>query len=230
MKPTPTSSFTLPHVRALLFATIAWHASVSTSCLAETLENVIESKAMQEFKQSGNVNMNRDKRAAQMNQWLRGVDPNSNFAAIWTSSNAPQLLLNWAGAKLPYMHYKRPRSSRSRDLVLAEVELSTSQRDVSHLSIMIPHPSIAPLVEGNVLEEFRRLRPPILEVISEKQIALSKSQGTLYERKDGGGSLVIPISQNGLINITISDFKKSQMLIDIAKGLDIDRLNRKLDS
>jgi len=230
MKPTPTSPLTIPYLRALLLAAITWGTSASTHCHAETLENVIESKAMQEFKQSGNVNMNRDKRAVQMNQWLRGVDPNSNFAAIWTSSNAPQLLLNWAGAKLPYMHYKRARSSRSRDLVLAEVELSTSQREVSHLSIMIPHPSIAPLVEGNVLEEFRRLRPPILEVISEKPIPLSTSQGTLYERKDGGGSLVIPISQNGLINITISDFKKSQMLIDIAKGLDIDRLNRKLDS
>jgi hypothetical protein len=95
---------------------------------------------------------------------------------------------------------------------------------------MVPNPSISPLVEANVFEEFRRLRPPMLAAVSEKPIPLATGQGTLYEHKKGGGSLVIPISKNGLINITIKDFKKSQMLIDIAKGLDIDRLNRKLDS
>lgn len=227
MKPTQNSSWRLT---ILLCVALTWSASLPTNSDAETLENVIESKAMQEFKQSGTVNMRRDKHAAQQNLWLRGVDPHSNFASIWTSSNAPQLLLNWAGAKLPYMHYKRPRSTRSRDFVSAEVELSTSQRDISYLLIMVPHPSISPLVEANVLEEFRRLRPPILQVTSEKTVPLTIGNGTLYEHKNGGGSLVIPISQNGLINITIADFKRSQMLIDIAKGLDIDRLNRKLDS
>lgn len=217
-------------LKVLLCVALTWSGTVTTTSDAETLENVIESKAMQEFKQSGYVNMRRDKHAAQENPWLRGVDPHSNFASIWTSSNAPQLLLNWAGAKLPFMHYKRARSTRSRDFVSAEVELSTSQRDISHLLIMVPHPSISPLVEANVLEEFRRLRPPILQVVSEKTVPLATGTGTLYEHKNGGGSLVIPISQNGLMNIRIADFKRSQTLIDIAKGLDIDRLNRKLDS
>ncbi|MEY4667483.1 MAG: hypothetical protein RL518_182 [Pseudomonadota bacterium] len=199
-------------------------------CFAETLENIIESKAMQDFKISGTVNQNRNKASANVNQWLRGIETGTNFASLWTSSNAPHLLLNWSGAKLPYMHYKRPRSARSRDLISAEVELSTSQRDIARLSIMVPHPSIAPLVEANVFEEFRRLRPPMLETVSEKPIPLTVGQGTLYEHKKGGGSLLIPIAQNGVINITIADFKRSQLLIDIAKGLDIERLNRKLDS
>jgi hypothetical protein len=128
------------------------------------------------------------------------------------------------------MRYKRARSSRSHDVVLAEVELSTSPQDTARLYIMIPHPSISPLVEANVFEEFRRLRPPMLETVSEKPIPLTVGQGTLYELKKGGGSLLIPISQHGIINITTRDFKQSQILIDIAKGLDIERLNRKLDS
>jgi hypothetical protein len=230
MKPTRNNPRALVSLTALAALSVSLGLITATHSEAETLENIIESKAMQDFKQSGTVNLRRDKKAAALNQWLRGIDPNSNFSTIWTSSNAPQALLNWAGAKLPYMHYKRPRSARSRDFVSAEVDLSTSQREVSHLVIMVPHPSISPLVEANVLEEFRRLRPPMLEVVSEKPIPLTGAQGTLYEHKEGGGSLVIPISQNGLINITITDFKKSQMLIDIAKGLDIERLNRKLDS
>jgi hypothetical protein len=215
---------------ALLCAAMSRPSLRLNECHAETLENIVDSKAMQDFKISG-TKLQRNKTGAAPNTaWLRGLEPGSNFAAIWSSSNGPQLLLNWAGAKLPYMHYRRAHSFRTRDVVSGEVELSASQRETARLAIMVPHPSISPLVEANVLEEFRRLRPPMLEVASEKPIPLAVGHGTLYEHKKGGGSLVIPISQHGLINITISDFKKSQFLIDIAKGLDIDRLNRKLDS
>lgn len=216
--------------QAPLFLFIAaWMLHTATVCYGETLDNLIDSKAMQDFKVSKTIK-EKGKKSPPVNQWLRGIDPTSNFASLWTSSNAPHLLLNWAGAKLPYMHYKRPRSMRSQDFVTAEVELMNGDRDTARLAIMIPHPSIAPLVEANVLEEFRRLRPPMLQVVGEKPIPLSIGEGTLYELQKGGAALVISIAQNGLINITIGNYKRSQILIDIAKGLDIERLNKKLDS
>lgn len=197
---------------------------------AETLENLMGSKAMQDFRISKSNQQGEKKKGPPKNQWLRGIDPSTNFASVWASSNAPQLLLNWAGAKLPYFTYRRPRSDRSNDLVVAEVELSNFDRIVCKLAIMVPHPSIAPLVEANVLEEFRKLRPPMLEVVGEKPIPLPTGKGMLYEHKKGEASLLIPISQQGLIRITTLDYKNAQLLIDIAQGLDIDRLNRKLDS
>ena len=216
--------------QAPLFLFIAtWILHTSTVCYGETLENLIDSKAMQDFKIS-KTSKEKGKKAPPVNQWLRGIDPTSNFASLWTSDNAPHLLLNWAGAKLPYMHYKRPRGTRSQVFVTAEVELINGDRDTARLAIMIPHPSIAPLVEANVLEEFRRLRPPMLQVVGEKPIPLSIGEGTLYELQKGGASLVISIAQNGLINITIGNYKRSQILIDIAKELDIERLTKKLDS
>jgi hypothetical protein len=216
--------------QAPLFLFIAtWILHTSTVCYGETLENLIDSKAMQDFK-INKTSKEKGKKAPPVNQWLRGIDPTSNFASLWTSDNAPHLLLNWAGAKLPYMHYKRPRGTRSQVFVTAEVELINGDRDTARLAIMIPHPSIAPLVEANVLEEFRRLRPPMLQVVGEKPIPLSIGEGTLYELQKGGASLVISIAQNGLINITIGNYKRSQILIDIAKELDIERLTKKLDS
>jgi hypothetical protein len=206
-----------------------WMLSPSTLCYGETLDNLVDSKAMQDFKISKTIK-EKGKKSRPVDQWLRGLDPTSNFASIWTSSDAPKLLLTWAGAKLPYMHYKRPHSSRSQDMVTAEVQLINGDRDTARLAIMIPHRSIAPLVEANVLEEFRRLRPPMLQVVGEKPIPLSIGEGTLYELQKGGASLVIPVAQNGVINITIGSYKRSQILIDIAKGLDIERLNKKLDS
>lgn len=214
---------------SLILFIAGWILHSSTPCYSETLDNLIDSKAMQDFKVSKTIK-EKGKKSPPVNQWLRGIDPTSNFASIWISSNAPHQLLNWAGAKLPYMHYKRPRSSRSQDFVTAEVELINGDRDTARLAIMIPHPSIAPLVEANVLEEFRRLRPPMLQVVGEKPIPLSIGEGTLYELQKGGASLLIPIAQNGVINITIGNYKRSQILIDIAKGLDIERLNKKLDS
>jgi hypothetical protein len=215
---------------APLFLVIAgWLVLSASLCHGETLDNLVDSKAMQDFKISKTVKQ-KGKKSPPINQWLRGIDPTSNFASLWTSSNAPHLLLNWAGAKLPYMHYKRPRSSRSQDFVTAEVELINGDRDTARLIIMIPHPSIAPLVEANVLEEFRRLRPPMLKIVGEKPIPLAVGEGTLYELEKGGASLVIPIAQHGVINISIFNYKRSQILIDIAKALDIERLNKKLDS
>ncbi len=227
MKQISTSNLGRTTLVAGFCLTLTWLASTVSD--AETLEGVIDSKAMQEFTLSG-TKINRKGKDPNRDSWLRGIDPGSTFASIWSSSDSPQLLLNWAGAKLPYVHFKRPHGSRSRDFVSAEVELSTSQRETARLSIIVPHPSIAPLVEGNVLEEFRRLRPPLLSVLSEKPIPLEGVEGKLYEHSKGGGSLVIPIARNGLINLTIRDFKQSQFLIDIAKGLDLERLNRKLDS
>ena len=197
---------------------------------AETLENLMDSKTMQDFRISKSTQQEGKKKGPPQNPWLKGIDPTSNFAAVWMSSNSPQLLLNWAGAKLPYFTFRRPRSDRSSNLVVAEVELSNFDRVICKLAIMVPHPSIAPLVEANVLEEFRKLRPPLLEVIGEKSVPLSHGQGMLYELKKNGGSLVIPIAQHGAIQISTIDYKHAQILIDIAKGLDIDRLNRKLDS
>jgi len=214
----------------LLGVVLSVSLSVPSPGHAETLENLMGSKAMQDFRISKSNQQGEKKKGPPPNQWLRGIDPSTNFASVWISSNAPQLLLNWAGAKLPYFTYRRPRSDRSSNLVTAEVELSNFDRINCKLAIMVPHPSIVPLVEANVLEEFRKLRPPMLEVVGEKPVTLANGKGTLYEHKKGEASLLIPISQHGLIRITTLDYKNAQILIDIAKGLDIDRLNRKLDS
>ena len=213
----------------LLLFIAAWILHTATVCHGETLDNLIDSKAMKDFKITKPVKKKGDK-SPPVDPWLRGIDPTSNFASLWTSIDAPKVLLNWAGAKLPYIRYKRPRGLRSQELATARVELINGDRDTAHLTIIIPHPSIAPLAEANVLEELRRLRPPILKVVGEKPISLSIGEGTLYELQKGGAALVISIAQNGLINITIEDYKRSQILIDIAKGLDIERLNKKLDS
>lgn len=214
----------------LLIALTALLPILSPDVRAETLENLMDSKAMQDFKVSKSTQQEGKKKGPPQNPWLKGMDSTSNFAAVWMSGNAPQLLLNWAGAKLPYFTFRRPRSDRSSDLVVAEVELSNFDRVTCKLTIMVPHPSIAPLVEANVLEEFRKLRPPMLDVVGEKAIALAHGQGVLYEHRKAGGSLLIPIAQNGVIRISTLDYKHSPVLIEIAKGLDIDRLNRKLDS
>lgn len=197
----------------------------------ETLDNLMGSKSMQDFKVSKTIQSRQSKKRGSVEaQWLRGVDPNTNFGSLWISGNAGQTLLNWAGAKLPFVQYRRDHGSRTKDFVAGEVELTNFDRVNARLTILIPHPSIAPLVEANVLAEFRKLTPPALDVVGEKPIPLTVGQAMLYEHKRGSASLVITISQNGRINLSTLHYKDAQALIDIAKGLDIERLNRKLDS
>jgi hypothetical protein len=198
---------------------------------AETLDNLINSKTMQDFRISKTVQQRKSKKKLHPeSQWLRGVDPNTNFGSLWATDHGGKALLNWVGAKLPYMQYQSAHGSRTKNFVTGEVELTNFDRVRIILKIIVPHPSITPLVEANILEEFRKIKPPTLEVVGEKDIPLTHGQGTLYEHKRGPASLVIPIAQHSVITLFTIRYKDAQALIDIAKELDIDRVNHKLDS
>lgn len=185
---------------------------------------------MRDFKSSETRSSKNAPAGSRQNPYLKGIDPTSNFATLWRAQNSAIELLNWAGTRLPHYRTHRPRSVRKDELVLAEIELLNNKKAVALVTIVVPHPSMAPLVEANVLPELRIYRPPVLKVVSEKTIAVTEAKGTLYETEKGACVIVVPLEQQSLMNISMVDCKNTDMLIDIAKSLDIPRLNRKLSS
>ena len=197
---------------------------------ASPLENLVQSKTMQHFKTSeGNVTKNAPP-GQRRDTYLKGIDPTSNFAILWRQPNGGLELLNWAGAKLPNYRAHKARSVRKDEIVLGEIDLLDSKKATAKVTIVVPHPSMSPLVEANVLPEMRGYKPPVLKVVSEKTIALTEATGTLYETEQGACVIVVPLEQKSLVNIGMADCKNTDMLVDIAKSLDIPRLNRKLNS
>ena len=216
-------------VQCALVLTWCW-AAATYSASATPLENLIESRAMRDFKNGEAQNLKNAPPGHRQNPYLKGIDPTSNFATLWRTQNSAIELLNWAGTKLPHYRTHRPRSVRKDELVLAEIELLNNKKAMALVTIVVPHPSMAPLVEANVLPELRVYKPPVLKVVSEKTIAVTEAKGTLYETEKGSCVIVVPLEQLSLMNISMVDCKNTDMLIDIAKSLDIPRLNRKLSS
>lgn len=214
---------------AAVLATSGIIASATPVATASPLESLKESRAMQDFKAREVTGSKRSNNVSR-DTYLRGIDPTSNFATVWRTQSGGLELLNWAGSKLPHYRSHKPRSDRKDEVVVAEMDLLDNKKATATITIVVPHPSMAPLVEANVLPETRIYRPPVLKVVSEKTIAVSEGTGTLYETEKGGCVIVIPLAQQSLLNVSMVDCKNTEMLIDIAKSLDISRLNRKLNS
>jgi hypothetical protein len=200
---------------------------------AENLDDIFHSPVLRDDKlrptpsEDGRVENERHQR--ERSAFLRGIEPGSNFALIWSGKNHSTELLNWIGAKLPYYKYLHPDGDLKRDRVSAAVALSSGKKRYDIL-IVIPHPSIRPLVDARMLSEYRQFHPPQLQVISEKTVTLPTGSATLYIHKKGSASLFIPIEQSGLVQISTANSDDYETLIEIGKALDIERLNRKISS
>jgi hypothetical protein len=212
----------------LLSAWIFGGTVLPNTVFGEDLKNLMDSRAMREFE--GNVNGTAKGMGVKGNDWTRGMDPNANFTVVWETHDSSRVLLNWLGTKLSYYHSKRDTSGRNRDHVWASTELTNDKRVVVVVTVLVPHPSIRPLVETKVFNLFRKYRPPTLEAISEKTYELKGAKGTLYEAKSGRCSMVIDAAEYSLVNIETEKCKDAAVLVDIAQSLDFERLNRKLSS
>lgn len=196
---------------------------------AETLEGLNQSSVMEDFDRTQR-NLQRKVANKTRNDWVRGMDPNTDYASLWRTAHSPLQLLDWAGAKLPYYKPGRINSIRKPDHISALMPLSNNKRVEVEVLIIVPHPNTWPLVDTNVLPLLRQYAPPVLEIESEKDIKLKGATGKYYEAKNGSCSVVVKLSQRSLLKVSTKECKDSSTLLDVAQQLDIDRLNRKLDS
>jgi hypothetical protein len=183
---------------------------------------------MQEF--DGNIKGTARGMGIKGNDWTRGMDPNANFTAVWETHDSGRVLLNWLGTRLSYYHTKRISSGRNRDHVWARSELTNDKRVVVEITVLVPHPTVRPLVETNVFNIFRKFRPPALEVASEKNYEFKGAKGTLYEATSGRCSIVVDVAEYSLVNIETEKCKDAAVIVDVAQSLDFERLNKKLSS
>lgn len=226
----PSSYLRLLSTYVILTALVAcaYWLTYTQAALAEDLQNVLDSRAMREFE--GNINGTARGMGIKGNDWTRGMDPNANFTALWEAHDGARVLLNWIGTRLSYYKTIGMSSGRNRDHVWARSELTNDKRVVVKITVLVPHPSVRPLVETNVFNIFRKFRPPALEVASEKNYEFKGAKGTLYEATSGRCSIVVDVAEYSLVNIETEKCKDAAVIVDVAQSLDFERLNKKLSS
>jgi len=197
---------------------------------AETLRDVLHSDAMRQLgDQTGRMYRSQNRGTAQGQQnFLVGIDPNSEFGRVWQTSRGPELLLNWLGANLPQFAIKSQDASRNREYVYAGSTLMTRARERVLLEVLIPHPTFHTMVHFKTLRAFNVYEPPTLDTIAQEQLNFKQVTGMYYRTRRGQCSILIKVERLGIVNLSVQKCEHSHIMTEIINSLDFDRLNKKL--
>jgi hypothetical protein len=157
-------------------------------------------------------------------------DKYTNFYKVFETANGPKNLLNWIG--ITTLDYSITKETAIRAQQLAQADRVYVDKHLTRIEmlILVPHPKYRMTVESGLQPDFSKLTPPELRVKSSTKIDSNGFEGTLYEQKKGGCSLIFNLPQDSLIQLSVTDCANKALLGDLADHLDLERLKNKLES
>ncbi len=191
---------------------------------SDTLSDVMNSRAYHGDTKSARHSQ---KKGALNTRWL---PPGENFTKLFRDSEGMFLLLDWVGARGVAMLGEPPKAYRTPEYVAAEKKFVSDKVHRIDMRILVPHPKYATTAEIDLIPEFAQLRPPGLKIVYSEEQMIKDTLAVIYEKEDGGCSLVLPIVRQGLISFSVDHCTQKQSMIDLANQLDYSRLNSKLES
>lgn len=160
----------------------------------------------------------------------KSLESVSNYEALWIASNNAKLLLQWIEIRIPKYKVDVNYSGHAEDHARAEAFFKNQQRTQVGLTIQIPKPLYRSMAQHRTLDAFNRYRPPALSTVGEQKVEIHGVQADYFRHSNGACSLLIPIEQMGIINLYVSHCSESEAMFDVAKQLNVERLNQKLNS
>jgi hypothetical protein len=208
--------------------------SLALLCNSALLSRTAHGQALEELKLS-EVYQKLDRglpgvRGAARTRPDKRLEALSNYETLWVASLNAKLLLQWIEIRLPNYQAEVNYSGHSEDHARAEVSFKNRQRTQISVTIQIPKPLYRSMAQHRTLDTFNRYRPPALNVVGEQKVAMHGVQADYFRHAGGACSLLIPIEQMGIVNLYISHCSQSEDMFDVAKLLNVERLNQKLTS
>ena len=202
-------------------------------CVGETLKDVRSSRAMETVLKQTEVS--KSKRAANQgfdgqSPYTAGMDPKANFTQLWVNSRGPDLLFSWIGANLPRYKLLVVDSYRTFEDLKVLARLQTADRKRVNLEIRIPHPNYYLMAKHKTLGQFNKYEPPTLEVLAQEEVEFNGYPAMYYRTPRSQCSVLFKIEKMGVVNLSVDRCQDSELLMDVAKSLDLKRLNQKLSS
>lgn len=215
---------TSPLIRLVLTIAIV----VPTVSAASPLDDLKRSQVMRDLRASENSGENFRNKSS--HRYVKGLDPTSNFASLWATPFSAGLLVGWGNIKVPHYNLKRSISTRTENGVKVEATIDDGRSFELDVTIMIPHPTIEPLVQGGIIKEYSQFTLPPDQTDTSRSIPLEGGTGTFYQSVQGTCSIVIPVSRSGVINVASKNCLKTDEMLNVVKQFDLVRLNRKLNT
>jgi hypothetical protein len=154
----------------------------------------------------------------------------SNYDSLWETKAGPKLLLEWLGGRISNFTYERTQSSVKGESATSSTSLKDRDGTRVYLTVVIPMPTYRDMAKLRTLPSINRFRPPALDVVAQQKIKIRGIDSDYFRIRDGSCSVLIPIEQQGVINLFVEKCTDSHAMLDLANALDIERLNLKLTS
>lgn len=154
----------------------------------------------------------------------------SSYESLWQGPRGAHLLLQWAEARIANFQLEVFTAGYKQDHVGVEAFFKNRQRGKVTVTIQVPDPLYKEMAMQRTLASFNRFRPPALDVVGSQKVEIQGIQADYFRHSKGACSLLIPIEQAGIINLEVSSCTQSSLMFDVAKSLNLERLNQKLRS
>jgi hypothetical protein len=154
----------------------------------------------------------------------------SNYDSLWETKNGSQLLLEWIGGRIRHFSRERVHSSVKGECATSGATLKDREGTRVYLSIVVPMPTYRDMAKLKTLPSINRFRPPALDVVAQQKIKIRGIDADYFRINGGECSILIPIEQQGVINLAVEKCTDSHAMLEVANALDIERLNLKLTS
>lgn len=161
-------------------------------------------------------------------KWL---PPGSNIELLFSRGPAGAgILLDWVGEIVAGgFSLKRKTPGLSREFAQLAAVYGHAEGEV-HLTILVPHPKHAELVQMRLIEKFREFDPPHLKIQSVEKFTVKGNSCFLYNHKEGGASLLCRLPGEGLLNIYTASYENAGNIMRFAELINISRLKQKIES
>lgn len=154
----------------------------------------------------------------------------TNMARVFLGEHGEALPLRWVSDEISGYSLGSTIRIRESEYVGAFRRLSDDAFNEFQITAMVPHPRFESIASLGLIKAFARLRPPLLRVDRSENISELGVNALIYYRSEGGCSLVLPADKGSIINLETPNCRAKMKLIDLAKQLNIKRLNSKLAS
>jgi hypothetical protein len=154
----------------------------------------------------------------------------SNYESLWAAPQGVRLLVQWLELRIPNYHLDIFSSGIRNDHGAVEAILRNRQRVKVTVTIQIPLPTYKTMARHKTLSTFNRYRPPALHAVGSQTVQIHGITVDYYRHATGACSVVLPTDQEGLINLYVTSCNDSAAMFEVAKALNLARLNQKLNS
>ncbi|NLF25874.1 MAG: hypothetical protein GX589_09500 [Deltaproteobacteria bacterium] len=191
----------------------------------------VRAAGLEDFEGSGQMNVIADQTDKHEKE-LYSCDwggPQTNYGRLFCGRQGNLVLSEWLNLQTTAFKCERAITR----ILFSYIEMARScqaskGRPISIL-LMVPHPRYLAHVEGGLLEDFKKLEPPLLVADSVESISVHNFPAKIFRKKDGACSILIKLAKGAVLNLS-GRCEDLEQIKALGEDLTIDRLNSKLES